>query len=152
MLLSFLVIISFAICGFSMKIFTSVTAKSSDKPEEIFKWRFTATSVVAYFYVALTVISLFASSTASIFSVTVANLYNIFLAVFAYLGFNFTFYLLSHRRSVAFAWILLVGAILFLGPFTVEILSFVGVFYSVVINKFSSGTGIGDDRHDSQDQ
>ena len=148
---SFLVIASFAIAGFSFKIYSSIVGKYSKNPDEIYRWRFSVTSVVSCFYCVVAVVSLFTSDTVSVFSVSVNNLNAIFSFVFAYLGFNFVFYLLSRKRSTAFALIALIAALLFLNTLAIDILSFVGVFFSLVINKATGGMsgGFGDDKRDS---
>jgi hypothetical protein len=67
----------------------------------------------------------------SVVSVAVANLYNIFMVVFAYLGFNFAVQLLSTRRSKAFAYFIIVLALLMFSSFAIEILSLMGVFFTI---------------------
>ena len=70
-------------------------------------------------------------------AVTVLNLYNIFMVVYAYFGFNYATYLLSLRRSRGFAYTVLIIAILVFSSLAVEILSLMGAFYAITDRKYS---------------
>ena len=129
--LSFAVIIGFISCGISLKLYSFIVYKISDIGEKVFSWKFKTSRIFAYFYIALSLATIFMTSSASVFSVATANLYNIFMVVYAYLGFNFAVYLLSFRRSKAFSFFVIIIAILLFTTFAIEILSFMGVLYTI---------------------
>ena len=88
-LISYIIIIGFFIAGITFKIFSAVVFRCSNNPAKIKAWRFSTSNIVAYFYIALIVLSFFVGSSTDIFSVTVSNLYNIFMFVYAYIGFGY---------------------------------------------------------------
>ena len=151
MLLSVVIVIAFAITGLSLKIFGYAVGKYSKEPAKVYNWKFGVTTPVAYFFCALALITKLSSSLDSVFIIAMNNIYNIFMFVFAYLGFTFVFYILAHRRSTAFALFLTCGAVLFLNILAIEILSFVGVFYSIVISRVMGGGIDGDHDTDKKD-
>jgi hypothetical protein len=132
---SFAVMVGFVLCGVALKIYSFLVFKMSDLGHSVFDWKFKTSKIFAYFYVVLSLVSIFTLSASSIFSVAVTNLYNIFTVVYAYFGFNLAVNLLSARRSKGFAFILLIIAILALSSFAIEILSLMGVFYCITDNK-----------------
>jgi hypothetical protein len=129
--LSFAVIIGFVLSGVALKFYSFLVFKMSDLGASVFNWKFKTSRVFAYFYIILSVLSVFTMSADSVVSVAVANLYNIFMVVFAYLGFNFAVQLLSTRRSKAFAYFIIVLALLMFSSFAIEILSLMGVFFTI---------------------
>ena len=80
--LSFIVIFAFAVCGFSMKVFSVLMHRNSKNGMTVLRWRFSLSSVIAYAASIIIVLSFFASGSTDLFSLTVVNLYNIFSVIF----------------------------------------------------------------------
>lgn len=129
--LSFAVIIGFVLSGVALKLYSFLVYKMSDLGTSVFNWKFKTPRVFGYFYIILSVVSVFMMSATSVVAVAVANLYNIFMVVYAYLGFNFAVQLLSTRRSKVFAYFIVVLALLMFSSLAIEILSLMGVFYTI---------------------
>ncbi len=138
MLVSFIAISGFVIAGFALKIFSVSVSLLSGEKEIFSKWRFGTGNMFAYFYLVLFVLQIFTAGAAGLFAVLVANLSNIFCVVYAYLGFNFALTLLSHKRSVAFSFIMLLIGLVFFSSLMVEILSIIGAFVTISENKVVS--------------
>lgn len=129
--ISFAAIIGFVLSGIALKFYSFLVFKMSDAGASVFRWKFKTPRIFGYFYIILSLVSVFTISSDSLVAVAVANLYNIFMVIYAYLGFNFAVRLLSTRRSKAFAYFLVVLAILLFSSFAIEILSLMGVFFTI---------------------
>ena len=138
LLISFIVIFSFVIAGFTLKIFSLIILRLDSERGNILGWRFCVSNVYAYFYLVLSILQIFLGGAGNLFAVSVANLFNIFCVVFAYIGFNFVLALLSMKRSVAFSFILLIIGLLLFSTFMVDILAIVGAFVTITGNKVFS--------------
>ena len=125
--LSLVAIIGFLFTGITYKIFSFIMIKTLEKPEVITNNRFGTSNVFCYFYVILLIGSAFITDYSTPLAVAIINLYNIFLAVYAYLGFDTALRFLSKRRSAVFGFIILLFAIFMLPSLAIEILSVVGV-------------------------
>ena len=117
--------------GFTMKIFTAISARLAEDNRHVLCWRFSTTNIFAYFYVALVFISMFTSSGTGVFALTVANLYNIFMIIYAYIGFNFALASLSVKMKPVVAFLLIIVAVSLLASFAVSLLSMLGVFFTL---------------------
>lgn len=129
LIISYILIGGFIITGFSMKLFGAIVGKCSEDNTKIKNWRFSATRIYAYFYVALIFASLFATSDDSIFAVSVLNLYNIFLVVFAYIGFKVMLDIIGRRMRPVFAALILIAVIVIFSSIAAQILAALGVLY-----------------------
>ena len=129
MIISYLLIGGFIITGFSMKLFGAIVRKYSEDNTKIKNWRFSATRIYAYFYVGLILASLFTTSTDSLFAISVLNLYNIFLVVFAYIGYKVMLDIIGCRMRPVFATIILIVVIVIFSSIAVQILAALGVLY-----------------------
>ena len=132
---SFAVILGFAVSGVALKIYTFLIFKMSDVGLAVFDWKFKTSRIFAYFYLVLSIVSVFTLSSNSLVHVAVVNLYNIFMVVYAYFGFNLALYLISARRSKVFAFLILVIAVLAFSSLAIEILSLMGVFYIITADR-----------------
>jgi hypothetical protein len=139
MLVSFLVIYGFALTGIGCKIFSIMLRHYSNNKAEINRWRFVTPSIYAYFYVILTLLGFFAGTEVTAFSLTVANLSNIFMVVYAYVGWSCAVRILAAKRSSIFSHLILIFAIVCFGGIAMNILSFFGVFYTITANRIQSG-------------
>ena len=128
------VVSAFFITGLSFKLFSYFAFRFASEPERVVFWRFGTSSIVAYFYVLLFVLSFFAGID-GVFAITVNNLFYIFLPVFAYIGFNFALSLMSRRIGFGVSLLIIVASILLLGILTLELLSIFGVIFTHISNK-----------------
>lgn len=130
-LVSYFVIGSFVIVGLGMKAFTLAVSKLSENKQHIEEWRFKATNIFAYFYFVLIIASLFVGSADSIFAVSVLNLYNIFLVIFAYVGFNFVLTILTMRMKKGTAFIVLIALLAIFSSLIMQLLAVMGVMFTL---------------------
>ena len=131
MLISYAIIGAFAMVGISMKLFSAIVSRCSKDNTHILKWRFITTNVYAYFYVILAMVSIFANSPDSLFGIAVLNLYNIFMAIYAYVGFNYALALICKKFRPVVSFIILAISILLLSSFAIQLLSALGVMFAV---------------------
>ncbi len=127
-------ILAFILAGVSLKIFSSIAYKISKEPQKIVFWRFATSNVVAYFYCALLVLNFFSLGN-EVLSIAVTNLFYVFMAVYAYVGYNFAVSIISGRFSYLISSVIVIAAILFFGIFAIEILSLFGVVFTHISNK-----------------
>ncbi len=131
MIISYLVIFSFATIGIAMKIFSFTASRCADDSSGIKEWRFLTTNVYAYFYVILALVSVFVYSTDSLFGISVLNLYNIFMVVFAYVGFNYALSLLRRRMKKWSSFIFLAVLTVMFSSLAIQFLAFLGVIFTI---------------------
>lgn len=141
MLISLVVICAFAISGITLKIFSAFVARLDSEPTRVAEWKFEMPIIYGYFFMALSLASFFTSSSMSVFALTMSNLYNIFLAVYAYIGTKTVYNRLIAKRSKVFAFILLLAIILIAFSLSVQILALIGVFYSIYRGKIKTLSG-----------
>lgn len=133
-LFSMIFVLAFVAAGISMKTFSAVLKRTGS--EDVSAWRFKPSSVYVYFYVAVSLVLFFLDGSLSVFNLTVSNLNTIFMVVFAYVGWNASsILLLSGKRKSPLSKIILILAIVFVPSLAIQILSYIGAFYSIVINK-----------------
>lgn len=129
--ISYIVIFAFGVVGVSFKLFSIITARVAKDVVPLYKWRFMTTNVFAYFYVALVFLSIFIPATDSIFALTIDNTYNIFMTIYAYVGFNVAVSILSAKMKPVFAILVVFAAMLTLFSFAVSVLSLLGVMFTI---------------------
>ena len=137
---SILIIVAFTIAGITLKVFCGIIARLVSEPHCVYEWRFSTSSLFAYFYIALLILSFIVGSS-DVFAICVQNLYNVFMVVYAYIGFNFAHALFSRERSPLFTIAVLIFAILFASSVAVTLLSLLGVFFTVKRNKDREALG-----------
>ena len=123
--------------GIACKVFSVAVYKTTGSPR-IYEWRFMLGSVFAYFYCVLFVAYVFLSGANGALSVVIANLFTVFMPIFAYFGFGFATALLSLRYSRGFAWTVLVVLVLIFSAIAFVILSFLGVVFVILHNKHAA--------------
>ena len=138
MIVSFIYIFAFALVGVACKVFSFFMKKLSGLKERIAEWRFMPNQVYAYFYAGIEIIGLFIKSDLSALSLSIVNLGNIFMVIFAYVGLSAIGRMIQERKkrgmSVALYYVCSIGlAIVF--P---RVLSFLGVFYCIAASKFQN--------------
>lgn len=131
---SLVVILGFIFAGISLKVFTAVVRRFDTRIDHVFNWVFFTGSIFAYFYIVLALLS-FIAGTTDVFGIAVANIYNVFMVVYAYVGFNFARALLAQKRSVAFSTVILLVIIAISAGFALTVLSFLGVYFTIARNK-----------------
>jgi uncharacterized protein len=141
MLISIGIIAGFAISGITLKIFSAFVSRIDSDPQRVTTWRFEMPVLYAYFFMALSLINLFASSSMSIFAISMNNLYNVFLFVYAYIGLRVAHdHFAAKRGKIGVTLIMLV--IIFLAfSLSIQILALVGVFYSIYRNRIQKFGG-----------
>ena len=134
---SIIIIFGFILGGVSLKIFTGALRLICDEESRarISDWRFALpkTMYVAFWIVAvLNLLSgLFGAS--GMFSIVVANVYNVLLYVFAYVGLAVVVGFLTalfKKRSLAI--LATVAAIIFLGALAIELIAYFGASFVFV--------------------
>ncbi len=141
---SFVAITVFAMVGLSCKLFGGILWRRLEDKRCVQLWRFALTPVYAYFYLALYAVQLFVTDS-SAFAIALTNLLNVFMVVFAYIGLLFAdafFKMRSGGRGVS--KILIIIVVLCLSSLAVNLLSFVGVFATVMLDR-AKKEGFGDD-------
>ena len=131
---SLIVVASFALSGFAFKIFRALVYKYSVDRLPILRWRFRATSVIAYFYFALLFLGFVAGGATDTVALVISNLYNIFLYVFAYLGTVYVFNIIANIRSKALAIGIIAAALITLSTLAITVLSVFGAVLTVKEN------------------
>ena len=131
MIISYVLIMSFFIVGVSFKMFGFLVKKLAIDDTEINSFRFSTTNLFAYFYIILTLASVFVSSQNGILGISVLNLYNFFLFVYAYVGFNVALSLFIKKFKPVISVILLLVALVVMSSLGVQILAVLGVMFTI---------------------
>ena len=135
MAISYVVIICFAVVGIAMKLFAKLYTRLCEDSSPVIYWRFMTTSVFAYFYIALMFLSVFTSTSGGVLGITIGNLYNIFLIVYAYIGFNQAVAMLSLKVRPAVATLIVAAVTLVAMSFALQLLAVLGVLYTIRKNR-----------------
>ena len=142
LLIALAVVIGFCLCGISYKLFCAVVRRVDAEPSGVRRFTFLPPTLFAYFYILLFFLSLFLSSSENDFAVALTNLFYIFLAVFAYVGIKFAVFLIHRIRHRGVGIVIFVLFCLFGGVIAFEVLSFLGVFYTVMSRREPPVTGV----------
>ena len=135
MAISYIVIICFAVVGIALKLFAKLYTRLCEDNSPVIYWRFRTTSVFAYFYIALMFLSIFTSTSGGVLGITIGNLYNIFLIVYAYIGFNQAVAMLSVKVRPAVAILIIVVVTVVAMSFALQLLAVLGVLYTIRKNR-----------------
>ena len=135
MLISIVIICALAIVGIAFKIFSALVAKLDSEPTKIAEWKFEMPVLYAYFFMALSLINIFTASSMSVFAISVSNLYNVFLCVYAYVGIKMIYNRFSEKHNKLVVRLIIFAIILLVFSFAVQIFALIGVFYSIYQNK-----------------
>ena len=131
---AFLVIAAFLLCGIALKVFTRLVAYAERDDAFIVSWRFLPPNIFAYSYAVIFAVSFFLN-TETAFGMAMQNLSYIFMAVFVYLGLRHLLAIASHMQRKGLILIILGFGLLFFSLSALQILSFLGVYVTVVYNK-----------------
>lgn len=140
LLVPIFILFAFLLSGLSLKFFSLTVRKISGDECDISAWHFGASNFIAYFYIAVFVISMLAAGDSSVFSLVLISLNTVLSCVFAYLGFTFVYGVLrSHGKSPFFSATTVIIVCIIFASFALQLLSFVGVYFNVVTNKLLKG-------------
>lgn len=135
LIISYVIIIAFLLVGFTMKLFGAITARLAEDNREVMSWRFAPTNVFAYFYLIITFASIFLNSSTDLLSISILNLYYVFMVIFAYVGFNFSVVNLAKKFSRLISFVLPTVAIVIFPSFAMQLLAVMGVFFTFASNR-----------------
>ena len=134
MMISYILIGGFVTTGIAMKTFGVIVSRFSDDKKSISEWRFKATNIFAYSYMILVLLSVFMVSADNIFAVSVLNLYNLFLVIFAYVGFNVATTQFFKNVRPLFAGLIVIVIICIFSSFALQVLAVLGVMFTIRSN------------------
>ena len=135
-LIPLLAVFAFLLSGISLKIFSRTVMRYSGEESGIAKWDFKTSNTVAYFFIAVSILTLLNDFNGSVFDFTLTSLNTIFSAVFAYIGIKNVFrFFTSRGRSVIFTVIIMLVISALLASNIVSVLSYLGVFVNILMNK-----------------
>lgn len=135
MLISIVIIFGLAIAGITLKIFSAFVSRLDSEPLKVSEWKFEVPVLYAYFFMALSLINIFTVSSMSVFALSMSNLYNVFLCVYAYVGIKMMYNRFSEKHSKFVVRLVIFAIILLAFSFAVQIFALIGVFYSIYQNK-----------------
>lgn len=131
---SIIIILSFAISGISLKLQSLMVKAVADEQTRtaVGKWRFALASPIYYAFWAVLLLKFIFdfSSNVGVLGVTVANIYNVLLYVFAYLGFGVVVRMLTKLfKSRRLAVLATLGAMLLFSGLAIEIIAYFGAAF-----------------------
>lgn len=136
LLIPITMIFAFIISGIALKLFTSIVSRRTKPDSPINTWSFKTPTSVAVFYLIVSVISLFSYGASDLFSVSISALSSVFMVVYAYVGLTFAHAVLAQRfKSNGFVTFAFVLAFLLFSSYFLQILSYIGVYYTISSNK-----------------
>ena len=131
------VILSFAIVGFTLKIYQRFVTKCIKEHSTFSEWRFGASTIVCLFYIIVIVVNFFISNDGSVFAITFMTLNLIFEFIFFYLGCRSIYNFFASKGRKIFAIIMLVVACVIFTPHIFSVLSYFGVVVTIINNRKS---------------
>jgi hypothetical protein len=135
MIVSILFISGFALVGVATKVYSFILEKLGTNKEKLRGWRFSPSSIFAYFYAILGLFSMFLSTELTTFNLSIFNLETIFMVVFWYMGIVAIGKLIRERKKRGLPILLTTVCAAFITLFFPRIVSYAGVFYCIVTNK-----------------
>lgn len=140
------IVFAFAVGGVALKIFSGILKLVCDEESEkkIAAWRFALPKTVYVAFWAALVLNLVLGliGSAGVFAVAVANVYNVLLYVFAYLGFGAVVAFLSALfKSRPLAILAVVGSLLVFNSLAIDLISYFGASFV-----FFAGRGHGGEK------
>ena len=132
---SLVAIFAFLLAGIMFKLLGAALGVVLVDRRVIDGWQFILTPAYAYAFVGAYVISIFLTE-ADVFGITVLNFVNVFIAIFAYLGFTFVLSILErHFTSKLAAFAIAIVALLIFASSAMQLLAFVGAIAVVLYDK-----------------
>jgi hypothetical protein len=127
---SFVIILAFFLTGVTYKIFDMLRVRIFEIPRGTLQF-FVPTKFLSYSYVVVAILSLFSTKAADIFSLSILNVYNVLLVIFAYFGLKIAYAIVKTARGTTFATLLVIIALTMFTSFAISLLSFIGVFFAI---------------------
>ena len=134
---SIIIILGFILGGVSLKIFTGALRLICDEESRarISDWRFALPKTMYFAFWVVAILNLLSGlfGASGMFSIVVANVYNVLLYVFAYVGLAVVVGFLTalfKKRSLAI--LATVAAIIFLGALAIELIAYFGASFVFV--------------------
>ena len=127
---SFIIIAAFLITGICYKFYNALKARFFSVSRESMG-TYIPSKFFAVAYIAFAILSLFSSRGTDIFALTISNVNNVLMTVFAYFGFKILFSIFKATRGTFFSLIIFALAFLILSTTAITLLSFVGVFFAL---------------------
>ncbi len=127
---SFVIIFAFLLAGISYKFYDFLRARLFSLSRKDLEF-FVPTRFLAFTYIIFAILSLFSSSGSDIFAISIVNVYNVLLVVFAYFGLKIAYTIVQSARGTAFAVLLLLVAFVLFTSAAITLLSFIGVFFTL---------------------
>ena len=127
-LISVVVITAFALVGITLKLFSAIAVRITEDNTELLGWRFRTSAVFAVFYLILSIVAVFVTGSSTAATV-ILNLYVLYTAVYAYLGFGALRVWLSRRfGNSPFVTVLVIFAIICFISYAMTLLALFGAF------------------------
>ena len=131
-------ILAFSIVGIAFKLFSALIRKYTVEQDKIVEWRFLPSSVFAYFYFILAILSVISVDTESMLVISIINLYLIFMYVFAYVGYRFiNANFKSKGKNFNFIFLIMIVAF---SSIAIQILALIGAYATANHAKISKNT------------
>lgn len=138
LLIPMTVLLAFLSTGITFKVFSKIVEKNSGEESGIHFWKFKTSNLIAYFYIVVAVLSIFAYSDGSVFTYVITTVNTIFAPIFAYIGaYVIYIFLISRGKSPFFSIFIIFAGIFIFSSFSLQLLSFFGVYFNITSNKLS---------------
>ena len=139
LLIAVLAVISFFVTGLCYKLFGAILKRFAAERDALASWRFVPPAFFGHFYMVLMIAYFLLSRGDGVLAITVANLYLIFMWIYAYVGARILYLYLSEMKSKGFAIFVIGIGMLLLSSLSMQLLAIIGAFYtSRQINEASS--------------
>ena len=133
LLISYFVIIGFSLAGVAFKIFDFVNKKMISADYGTRHWSFSTSQTFVLFYYAIALVSMFVSNTSGVFSMTVMNLFAVFMFVYAYIGYKFVSNMLTGMLGkAALSKFIVICVVFFFSAFSIQMLSYIGALMELM--------------------
>ena len=134
MTVGFIASIAFIISGLTLKLFVNLVGKRSENGISKGFETFMPSTVVSVFFIILCLFNVF-SQGETVLEIAMANLGIVFSLSYAYIGLKciFEFMEMMNRKSIF--WIMLIVGIVITGSTIIQLLSYVGVYFALIISK-----------------
>lgn len=128
LMIAVLVVVSFAMAGVSFKLFRNAMARYALHSEYARGWRFVPPAFFGHFYIILVLAYFILSNSTGITAIVVANVYLIFMYMYAYVGAKILYQFLAQKKSKVFAALMIALGLLTLSSLATQVLALLGAF------------------------
>ncbi len=132
-------VVAFIISGFTLKFFTRLAFRYSEKNPALLTFSFKTTNFIAYFYLIVVILSFIVPADGSTFYYLLTSLYSVFSVVYLYLGVKFLFaFFIARGKSPIITVLIIIAIFVVFSSFVVCALSLLGVYVNNSMNKILS--------------